>query len=181
MPNTGTQNPTGLEMIMGIGCSAGGTASNGVVTIGTSVSAITVTNCFLADYQNYKIIITGLDQTNNDRELRFQLNNQTGNVYRFSFSVGTHGNAGFSNLGDQNVATWAIGYSGSEDDVFSSIEIANPFVSDRRTIFTAFTTTSLWRVWAGGATTAAASNTGFTVTSSQNMTGGTIRVYGYRN
>jgi hypothetical protein len=150
-------------------------------TIGANVASVVVSDCFSAEYQNYKIIMTGLDQTNNDRELRFQLNNQTGTVYRFSFSVGTHGGSTFSSTGDQNVVSWAIGYSGSEDDVFSSIEISNPFVSDRRTIFTAFTTTSNWRVWAGGATTAAASNTGFTVTSNQNITGGTVSVYGIRN
>jgi len=150
-------------------------------TVGSNVASVVVSDCFSADYQNYKIVITGLDQANNDRELRFQLNNQTGTVYRFSFSVGTHGGATFTNTGDQNVVSWAIGYSGSEDDVFSSIEIAYPFVSDRRTIFTAFTTTSNWRVWAGGATTAAASNTGFTISSSQNITGGNIRVYGIRN
>ncbi len=48
--------------------SAGGTAataSNGVITIGTGNTSVTVNNAFSADYDNYKIIVSGASATTN--------------------------------------------------------------------------------------------------------------------
>jgi hypothetical protein len=176
-----TDRPAALELISGIGCSAGGTVTNGVVVVGTSVSAITVTNAFSAEYDNYKIIIRGLDQANNDRGVTIQLNNQTTAVYKWSYTAANLGTNTSFNVGASAVTSIEIGLSGTEDDFFAGIDISNPFVSNRQTIITSLMSTNNWRVWGGAGTTTAASNTGFTIASSQVQTGGTIRVYGYRN
>jgi hypothetical protein len=151
------------------------------VTVGSNVASVPVTDCFSANYDNYRIVISGIDSASASSELRFQLNNQTTAIYNWSYSLGTFGGNAIANAGANSQNTWLVGLSGDNDDTFASVEVSNPFVSNRRTVFTSLGTASPFRFWSGAIATATASNTGFTLSCGSNMTGGTIRVYGYRN
>jgi hypothetical protein len=150
-------------------------------TVGTGVSTVTVTDAFSADYDNYKIVVSGVDAAGVGSAFNFQLTNQTTGVYTWSYSLGTHGGNAFANAGNTGTTTALVGLSGDQDDIFTVIEVSNPFISNRRAVWSALGASSVYRWSCGGATTATASNTGFSLSCASALTGGTIRVYGYRN
>jgi hypothetical protein len=150
-------------------------------TVGSGVASVTVTNAFSAEYDNYRIVVSGVDCVGAGSAMTLQLTSQTTGVYRWSVSIGTHGGNAFSSQGDTGNTSWSvIGLTGTSDDTFITIDISNPFSATRQTsvVSTGSATNSRW--YFGGVTTTAASNTGFTLGSASNMTGGTIIVYGYR-
>lgn len=166
--------------------SAGGTAataSGGVVTIGTSNTSVTVSSAFSTTYDNYKIVGAGISTTVNGGVLYLKINNSTGSTY-------------FGNMIYNVPATSAIGgvsaANGASNGFFVATTSSSGTISFEATIDSPFlaVTSNCFGNYAGraynGQTSAhdsnAASSTGFILApSSGTMTGGTIRVYGYRN
>lgn len=181
VPNSPAQNPTGLELVTTTTCSSGGTASNGIVTIGSSVTSVVINNAFSATYNNYKIIMAG--GTTGDTTINLQLNGSSTGYYAGYMFVGYGGTtSGFS---DSNTSSWQYVGAGRASGFFASFELYLPFVSNRVTGMASQgrvdATTGGGSLMGSGYHNVAASFTGFTFLAATPMTGGTVCVYGYRN
>ena len=149
-------------------------------TIGAAVSSIVVTDAFSATYDNYRIVANGgvgsttqnfymtLGSTTSGYQLaanRISYNDGSTNVFDFGNTA-----ANF-----QSIGTFTTNY------MDLNVEIRNPFKSTYTTVSADFSGTS-GAVKYGGTQLSTTSFTGFTLTcNSGNVTGGTIRVYGYKN
>jgi hypothetical protein len=178
-------NQVGLWRVTGCTVtSAGGTAataSNGVITVGSANTSVTVVNAFSADYQNYRVLITGIDCSVGDTSIKLSLNNSTGNTYAFSAMWNNYSTLVYGGANSGGTSSWTFGLTATTDDTSYQLEIMQPFLT-KRTTFNANGTSGSNTHWGGGLDTNAVSQTGFTITpNSGNMTGGTIRVYGYRD
>ena len=150
--------------------------------VGTGVSSVTVTGAFSADYDNYKVIYSGGTCTLS-HVLTFQLKVGGGSTsttgYSFGLAGATYANAAVT-VGGSN--TTSIVYGGGGDTwTEMDMTVYDPFKAS---------VSKFWNpVWFA---TYAATNTGVhTVATSYadcvitptsgTLTGGTIRVYGFRN
>ncbi len=180
IPNSPAQNPMGLELITTATCSTGGTASGGVITIGSAVGSVTVANAFSATYDNYKIVVSG-GATSAQTSISMVLGASAGSYYGIysyaSYSVGTPLAAMINN------ATSFI-YAGGADIALinCNIELQNPFLAKYTNIQALTVNYANNRGHAVGEHEIATSYTAFTLTPfTGTLTGGTIRIYGYRN
>jgi hypothetical protein len=150
------------------------------VTVGTGVSTVPVTDCFSADYQNYRIIITN-NSSNGSASHLITLNNAS-TLYYISghyFSWGGGGATAYSPVVQPN---WVVSANNSAGNPCEMVlDVINPFQTLR-------TAGSVMSDSANGSAifqllnANAVSHTGFTLSKAgDTMTGGTIRVYGYRN
>ena len=165
--------------------SAGGTAATlnsttGNVTVGTGNTSVTVT-CFSSLYDNYKIMYTGgIGSTTGTLELNLAgvTTGYFGGLFATNFSTGA-----FIGGGDNNTARWRnVGWCATLHAILH-VDIYGPAVSGQRTAISAYGgfNSNGYGMFHGEVTSTAVSN-GFTITpSSGTITGGTIRVYGYRN
>ena len=149
-------------------------------TVGTAVSSVTVTGAFSADYDNYFVTVTGgVASTTINLNLTLGAT-ATGYYYGGVFTP----YSGVSSLLQGNNAAFWLAGVGNTNTLGAQFTVLNPF-NTKNTFYSAPyfgpTTTS------GGSSLAGFLNnttsyTAFTLTtSSGTMTGGTIRVYGYRN
>lgn len=151
-------------------------------TIGTTVSTVTVTNAFSADYEAYKIVLSG-GAGSTAADIRLTLGATAANYYA-GYSRVTYSTGAAATAADNGASSWTRAGSASTDVLFANIDLVNPFATKRTFItgFNAFQNTTLSGGAFGGFLDDAASYTAFTFTmSSGTMTGGTIRVYGYNN
>ena len=153
-------------------------------TIGTNEASVTVTNAFSADYNNYKIIITG-GVGSTDLDLRFNFDGNTAGYYTGAmfhpYGIAS-GNAG--GIGRNNLAYWDFAGGASTSTIDANFDVSNPFAAKKSGFKTSYSVgnTGGSGVVATGFHDSATSFTGFRLqTSTGTMTGGTIRVYGYRN
>ena len=149
-------------------------------TIGSAVSTVTVSAAFSATYDSYKIIVSG-GAGSTSADLRMVLG-ASATAYYFAFQGRTY--AGAANSGNgANATSWLVG-NGQTDGLSANIEIVNPFLADQ-TYYTSqlgsiITTGAAFVI--GGYHNSAVSYADFTLSpSSGTMTGGNIRVYGYKN
>jgi len=146
-------------------------------TIGTAVSSVTVSNCFSATYDHYRIIISGgVASTQNN--LGLQLSGITGSVYN---QLGYYQLWGSSTRFDYaGTSTNVIACDCSATAYIADVELKNPFASLRKfgNTMSQSTNNQYSMPFYINSTTSA---TGFTLTTgSGTLTGGTIIVYGYR-
>jgi hypothetical protein len=157
------------------------TASNGVITIGTSNTSVTVANAFSSDFQSYRIFIENLD-TNGTASHLFQLSGITGSVYYSGGSYGSWGGAAQTGFGNAATTTWTLSANVvAGQGTVMTIDITNPNIARRKYGF------NTAQAGNGHLTfnhycTSTSTATGFVISKAgETMTGGTIRVYGYRN
>jgi hypothetical protein len=154
-------------------------------TVGTGVSSVTVTGAFSSDYTNYRIIIDSV--AGGSGSMSMQLNGATGSTYLMGGTFFTFGSATVNGYGPAANTRWIDAFALESNTSNGVMDIFAPNLARR----TAATANSI-KSGAGGATeahyfmnfleTSTAQHTGFTLTPvSGTMTGGTIRVYGYRN
>jgi hypothetical protein len=152
------------------------------VTVGTTVSSVPVADCFSADYDAYEITYTG-GVASTSTELNVQLDGITTGYYGSSIRA-SYGASGVTNQQFDNVTLLPLGRgnSGGLGYCHMGAYISNPFLTTQ-TIFRAdWLSGDVNMGFFLGRTSSTASSTGFTVsTSAGTITGGTIRVYGYRN
>ena len=157
------------------------TASNGVITVGTGNTSVTVSAAFSSAYQNYRIIYTGGVGSGASTALNLQLGSATTNYFSGAtftiFATGANGNV-FNN----NTLPYFY-FAGSADSTvgtFLTVDLFNPFDSTRFTgMGGSFIVTDV-AGHTGGVHKTNASYTSFTITpTAGSITGGTIRVYGY--
>ena len=183
IPNSPAQNPQGLELVTTATCSSGGTASGGVITIGSAVSSVAVANAFNSTYDNYKIIIVG-GAGSTTSAVNLILTGSTTGYYQGTVLVRYDNGAVSGGFGD-NTSSFQIGRS-STDTILLPFEMLQPFATKPTMITGSYhDTRGIAGTTAGqytGFHSVASSFTGFTITfGTGTFTGGTIRVYGYRN
>ena len=147
-------------------------------TVGIGVASVTVTGAFSADYDNYRIIYTDGVQSVNDRmNIRFG-SSTTGYYAGFN---GAFYATGLSNAGGVNNGAQMIIGGGDGNASAVNAEIMLPFKAK-------YTTTTFSAIFVdtaivgAGRHAVATSFSAFTLLpGAGTMTGGTIRVYGYRN
>ncbi len=148
-------------------------------TIGTAVSSVAVTSAFSSLYDNYLITVSGGFGSIIRTDLQLTLGASTTN----HFSQLIYGNYAGSALAanSNNVASFNWVGSSTTDSISASITLTNPFLAK----YTRFSAPWWADVDAGictGIHTLATSYTSFTIfPRTGTITGGTIRVYGYRN
>jgi hypothetical protein len=157
------------------------TASNGVITIGTNNTSITVNNAFSSDYQSYRIFIFNND-TNGSASHLLQFSGITGSVYYSGGSYGAWGAAaqtGFGNAATTFLTLSANCVAGTPTQIM--IDISNPNLALRKLGFNT-SQAGNGHLTFNHLCNSTSTATGFVISKSgETMTGGTIRVYGYRN
>jgi hypothetical protein len=148
-------------------------------TVGTGVSSVTVTGAFSADYANYKVIYSG-GVGSNVHNMRLQLGSASTSYFGFA-PYGTF--TGTTNFGinDNNASQFSYVGGGDSSGSSLSVELRQPFASTATYISADLNTGTSFGYYAGRyfPTT---SFTAFTILpDSGTLTGGTIRVYGYRD
>lgn len=148
-------------------------------TVGTAVSSVTITGAFSADYDNYRITYEG-GVLSTTKALSFQLSGLTSGYYGTLIS-GTYAGVGPSLTAYSNAAQ--VTHAGGGDSQWCSmiLDVTDPYLAK----YTRITGPFADGVSAGYVSAIQAANTsvtGFVIGgNTATMTGGTIRVYGYRN
>jgi hypothetical protein len=148
--------------------------------IDTGVSTVSVTNAFSSQFDNYKIIISGVSFTGGGLGYYYiKFNNSSGSTYNytdnaienmFGSAMYTYANATSDGILIAQAPTTGVGSM--------VLDIVNPFLSARTTVSSQYSTFDIGST-SIGIDTNSASHTDFTI--SGGFTGGTIRVYGFKN
>ena len=153
-------------------------------TIGTAVSSITVSNVFSATYDNYLITLSG-GVASTTTGLNLTLGATATGYYRggnFTSYTGTT----VSGINSSNASSWLSASLGTTTSSDGRIELYDPFLTKNTKIRASYvsTVTNGESYVFGGFLNDSTSYTAFTFTPSTGgatLTGGTIRVYGYKN
>jgi hypothetical protein len=148
--------------------------------VGTSVSSVTVTGAFSADYDNYLVTYTGgVQSTTVDGFLR--LGASTTN-YAFQIIYAAFGAGAVNTYGLASTSSFLYAISGDTNGSWMNCQLFNPYKTTYTTLNAAIVGSGTTPVYLGGMHKTAASYTDFTVgPNAGTLTGGTIRVYGMRN
>jgi hypothetical protein len=151
------------------------------VTIGAGTSSLPIYDAFSADFENYKIVISG-GVSSATTVLQTQLGT-TATGYYYGGSARTYGGVTL-NIQAANGSSWYAG-EGSVNSIEMNIEIQNPFLAKRTTFTGQFAPARADGYWlaVGGYLENTTSYTDLTITpsGSATLTGGTVYVYGYRD
>jgi hypothetical protein len=153
-------------------------------TVGTGVSSVTVSSCFSSDYDNYLVTYTGAVASSSGAQLRMYLSNDTGNNYYSNLIHQTAGVATVVGTAFGPLTGFTVVGTVDTGDFSLFMNINNPNRALNTNFFGSYNCLGASsRVGTmGGWSIATGTNTGFNFTvSAGTFTGGTIRVYGYRN
>ena len=151
-------------------------------TVGTGVSSVTVTGAFSADYDNYKIVYNG-GTGSQDAIINFAFSGSSSGYYA-ARSLAKYADGSLLGGNTNNGAAWGGAGVASTSGALLNIDVISPFLSVRSYYNGGYSAaiTADYAGFTGGFHNVTSSYTGFTLTlSGGNFTGGTIRVYGYRN
>ena len=148
-------------------------------TVGTGVASVTVTGAFSADYDNYKVIYEGgVGSTNITIDLQLGAST-TG--YNMSLPYVVYGSGTPAGTSIVNGARFSLAGYGTVNYATVNLDILGPNKTQYTRVMGAYVG-ELESGSYGGVHKVNAAYTAFTMTSNfGTMTGGTIRVYGYRN
>jgi hypothetical protein len=173
------KNVGGLNLVVPTSVTGGTVSANGEISIGSAVSSITINGVFSATYDNYRVVINGVDGPS---VVNFNLtfpgasSGYYGSHYYDNFAGGTTGTDR-----SNNSSFLRVGVMGSQDDSNTSFDVYNPFIAKRTAISGTFYGDS-YTGWFGGTLANTVSYNGFIISpGSSTMSGGKIRVYGYNN
>ena len=149
-------------------------------TIGSGVSSVTVSDVFSADFDVYRITISsGVGSATSVLQLSL---GSTGTGYYYGGKARTYAGADL-NVQGANQANWYAGESNVNAHTFDVI-LTNPYLA-KNTLISAMIAparTDGYSLFVSGYLANTTSYTAFTITpNTGTITGGTIRVYGYRN
>lgn len=150
--------------------------------IGTNVSSVTVTNAFSGDFNAYRIILSGGASNSGDYGINMYLGS-TRTGYYYTGTYLSYGNtSGW--IGSANAAEYGAAGIASTNTLHADIFVNGPNLAKN----TFFQNTYIYNYPSGGRAEMAgylANNTQYTsftlFMGGSTMTGGVIRVYGYRN
>ena len=153
--------------------------------VGTGVSSVTVSNAFSSTYDNYRVTWVGGTASTNTPDMRLTLGSANTGYYGnlFYLRPNTTVPAGVAN---DNIAYWQYGAGlGTTNHIATGFDLYGPnlakYTAVRTDVFEMVASASAVGMYTGfqASTT---QFTAFTITASTGtFTGGTIRVYGYRN
>jgi hypothetical protein len=150
-------------------------------TIGTTVSSVTVTNAFSSTYDNYRILIGGGGGSANGF-LSMTLGSSATQYYTAGMTASWQ-SASIGGFNSDGGSAWlrVAGYE-SGTPINMMMDINGPFLSSYTFATASAVKTTGNMCFAQYLHNVASSYTDFTLTTtSGTITGGTIRVYGYRN
>lgn len=166
-----TDTPPGLQLIK-------------TQTIGSGVASVTVTDAFSSEFDSYKIVVTGVRNASTQADIQLRLNNASVGYYGAFHYVNVSTNT-FSVASNVNAAQWSwIGSTGNPTGWLGSLvcDVVNPFLTGFTQIAASPIYYSLLSGSFQGVQDSNVSHTGFIlIPGGGTLTGGTIRVYGYRN
>ena len=161
--------------------SVGGTPGLAFVsstTIGSAVSSVTVSGAFSATYDNYAVIISGGVGSSDDLNLLLKLGSVTNGFY-YGGTTTSFNSSAVSGVAGDNAATFRVGGTRTGGLVGYCL-LTGPFLSATTGLFGILGLANGGSVQ--GIHLSTTSFTAFTISlSSGTMTGGTIKVYGYKN
>lgn len=148
-------------------------------TVGTGVASVVVDDAFSADYENYRITYTGGTASTNTTDISLQLNGATNADYDTMLIYAAWG-AGASSFAGSSGSSYAWAGGGQTTGATVMLDLLKPFLSQYTVMSSQFWASGVG--WAQGRHKLSNSYTGFTLipTAPQTLSGGTIRVYGYR-
>jgi len=152
-------------------------------TIGNAVSSVTVTGAFSSDFDHYKIIVQVNSIAAGGPYMTLQLGSTTTGYY-WGAPVVNYAAATASAISTNNGASWNRLGPGGTTGMAGVYDVLNPFLSENTVISGTYAdpATAGSAGVGSGYLNNTTSYTAFTVgVTSSTMTGGTIRVYGYRN
>jgi hypothetical protein len=146
-------------------------------------STVVVSNVFGAEYDAYKVIVTGVRNTSTQADIQLQLNNASTGYYG-SFQYVNYASNAFGVASNTNASQWSwVGSAANPAGWLGGLvcDIVNPFIVG----FTSITASPVIYSQLNGSYTgiqdANLSHTGFNLIAGGGaLSGGTIRVYGYR-
>jgi hypothetical protein len=166
-PNSTTANPPGLELVK-------------TQTIGTGVASVVVSDVFSSTYDNYLINVSGGVHSAGGHVLTLFIGGVTSGYY-YSFTYSNY-DATPRTAAGANVSNIVYVGGANSNGLSASIHVNSPFLA-KITAVSAFAMNGLnYAGTVNGILNTTAQYTSFTLgLSSGTMTGGEIRVYGYRN
>ena len=165
-----TDQPPGLQLVK-------------TQTIGSSVASVEVTNAFSADFDNYRIILYG-GSNSAAATMQMQLGSSISGYYAM-LATFTYASGAFTGYGDNNAAQWTYAGTAMTTSLAVDVNVYSPYLS----VATGFSLNARIDTRTAGSGSvgegfhnSATSYTSFKLSpNTGTMTGGTIRVYGYRN
>lgn len=147
-------------------------------TVGSGVSSVTVTGAFSSTYDNY--LVTYINGTGGGTYLQMTIGNATSGYYYQLIYANYTSSVVSANVPDNNAARFT--YVGTANNsTYLEARISAPFLSVPTRIATTYVDSTVAGQGAGLLNNSN-SYTSFTITPALGtLTGGTIRVYGYRN
>lgn len=152
-------------------------------TIGSGVSSVTITSAFSAEYDNYRVVVSNTQFTVSDTTFLVRPDNVSSSVYYGGGYFALFSGGGLSQyvLNAGNAGGVGITTSGQKATII--FDVSEPFNSSSWTRFHGMP--SIGNLYTAQYSSMAATTASYTsltmLPASGTMTGGTIRVYGYRN
>ena len=165
-----------------------GTKKAGLVLLNTTsfsgVASQSINDVFSANYTNYRVLINSVNASTGSLRMRLRVSgsDDTNSTYISAYSVEQVGGATATRVTDGATTSWAIAQSSSTNDCSVSLDIYNPFVSDKTygSYFNMIRDGASYYILSGGAVfTSATSFTGLTIFTGTNTMTGQIQVFGY--
>jgi hypothetical protein len=171
---------SGLVKIIPTGATNGTVSANGDVTIGSAVGSVTVSGVFSSAYDNYKIIMGNVDASVIDNNVWLKFNNAT--IFKYLQQYDRYdGGAGGTARSNGTTDGMSITLADTNNATAATIEVMSPFIAKPTNLVSSgsnlnFTSRTI------GYCNNDVSHTGFQILafSGNTLTGGTIRVYGYK-
>jgi hypothetical protein len=150
-------------------------------TVGSGVASVTVTGAFSADYDNYKITYDGGTGTTLI-SLSLKLGASTTGYYAITNYAAYNNNLVPLSGGDNNASLWnTVGYA-TTGHTEMCLDLLSPFLAKRTSLCNAAWCAETVAGSSNGLHQVSTSYTDFTIgVNTGTISGGTIRVYGYRN
>ena len=147
-------------------------------TIGTAVSSVTVSNVFSSAYDAYKIIISG-GSGSNSTSIRLQLGASTSTYNYIYFGVNNSGTADIGRVA--SASSFAESGGCNANYISTNLDLINPFLTKYTQLIANIANSGPNGFNSFGFHGTASSYTDFTLTpAAGTLTGGTIKVYGYK-
>lgn len=149
-------------------------------TIGSAVSSVVVTGAFSATYDNYKIMLSGGTGSVNDELINIQLGSTTTGYYA-SYVGTTYSTNAVTPISNNNASSWTRFGSVLTDGLFGCADIISPNLAKNTYIVGGHAFDTASRTYAGFLKNTTAYTAFTLIPASGTLTGGTIKVYGYKN
>ena len=146
-------------------------------TIGVSQTSVVVSSAFSADFDNYKVVISGGSSVANVN-MSLQFGSKTTN-YKSQLIYAAWNNTPAA-LGSTTSNSLVYVGNATTSGIYANLDIFTPFDAAKNTFLSSTFNSPTEAGPFMGQTADTVSYTAFTIISSSAMTGGTITVYGYR-